>query len=603
MQEGDFPNPCQVKPNLDSALEAICLKAMALKPSDRYAAPRDLAEDIEHWLGDEPVSAMPEPITVKAGRWMRRHKPLVSGAAASLFVGLIALGVGAVWYEIQQAEAERKQVVADAEADRKQALADMEAARKQKIAEEKIREAVDQARKTRDELHKILKKPGGVHELLNQPERWQAQIKSARADWQRAIDNVEAAADPQWTDQVKLLHKELARDQADYDLAMRLEKIRLDKIMVSEGRKSDKGASKQYAAAFAKAGLTPVVGRQKAVALLIRQSAIKDQLVAALDDWARYETTPHLLLEVARLADPDPWCEKARNPDLWENKQAIENLVKEAQIGEGALARLSPQILGLVGALLPKGQARVSWLRMAQGLYPADFWVTLSLASSLREAKNYPEAVAFCRVALAIRPNSSAVYNNLGNTLHDQRNLPAAIDAFKKALAIDPQFSYAWNGLGAALSDQKNLPAAINAFKKALAIDPQLDIGWSNLGNALRDQRNLPAAIDACHKAIAINPQFASAWNNLGNALCDQKNMPAAIDAYNKALDIDPELARAWSNLSAALRTKRICRRPLMPAIKPSPSIRRTPAPGITLVLPCGIKRTCPRPSTPTKKP
>jgi eukaryotic-like serine/threonine-protein kinase len=91
IKRGDYPRPRQVNAEVPTALEAICLKAMALKPADRYATPMLLADDIEHWLADEPVSAMPEPITVKAGRWARKHKPLVSGTAASLLVGLIAV--------------------------------------------------------------------------------------------------------------------------------------------------------------------------------------------------------------------------------------------------------------------------------------------------------------------------------------------------------------------------------------------------------------------------------------------------------------------------------------------------------------------------------
>jgi hypothetical protein len=41
-------------------LEAVCLKAMALKPEDRYGTPRALSDDIEHWLADDPVKAYPE---------------------------------------------------------------------------------------------------------------------------------------------------------------------------------------------------------------------------------------------------------------------------------------------------------------------------------------------------------------------------------------------------------------------------------------------------------------------------------------------------------------------------------------------------------------
>src|SRR6516165_3680893 len=37
---GDFPPVRQIKPDVDPALEAICLKAMALNPCDRYPSPR-----------------------------------------------------------------------------------------------------------------------------------------------------------------------------------------------------------------------------------------------------------------------------------------------------------------------------------------------------------------------------------------------------------------------------------------------------------------------------------------------------------------------------------------------------------------------------------
>jgi tetratricopeptide (TPR) repeat protein/serine/threonine protein kinase len=563
VQRGDFPRPRQIKPDVHPALEAICLKAMALKSEDRYASPRVLADDLERWLGDEPVSALPEPMTVKVGRWMRRHKPLVSGVAAALLVGVIALSAGAIWYESQQAETARKEALAQAETDRKEALVLVETARKQAIADEKVRRGLEQARQTRAELHKVLKQPGGVQALLNQPARWQAQLKSARADWQRANDHAEAAVGPQWTNLLKTLDKELTRDQADYDLALRLEKIRLDRATVVKGNFNFALAQQEYPAAFAEAGLTPAPGRQKEVALLIRQSAIKDQLLAALDDWAYCEqlaNNPELtrrLLEVARLTDPDPWRNKVRDPDLWSDEPAIVKLVQKAQTDGAFLARLSPQMLDEVSLMLPKGKTEETWLRTAQTLHPADFWINYRLAYLLAEKKDNLEAAGFYRVALAVRPNSAAVYNGLGNALRNQKDLPAAIDAYKKALAIDPKFELAWTNLGLALRDQKDLPAAIDACKKALAIDPENTRAYNSLGLALQDQKALPAAIDAYKKALAIDPQYVIAWHNLGSTLHDQKDLPAAIDAYEKALAIDPQYAPAWNNLGNALQDQK----------------------------------------------
>lgn len=89
---GDFPPPRRLKAKVPRALEAICLKAMARRPTDRYASPLELASDLEHWLADEPVSAYREPLSTQAGRWVRRHKTLVAASAvlvASALVGLL----------------------------------------------------------------------------------------------------------------------------------------------------------------------------------------------------------------------------------------------------------------------------------------------------------------------------------------------------------------------------------------------------------------------------------------------------------------------------------------------------------------------------------
>src|SRR5262249_20476715 len=58
----------------------------------RYPSPRDLADDLEHWLADEPVSAWPEPWKVKTRRWVIRHRTSVAGAAGALIVAAVSLG-------------------------------------------------------------------------------------------------------------------------------------------------------------------------------------------------------------------------------------------------------------------------------------------------------------------------------------------------------------------------------------------------------------------------------------------------------------------------------------------------------------------------------
>jgi serine/threonine-protein kinase len=90
----EFPPPRQVNPRAPRALEAVCLKAMASKPEDRYATARVLAAEVEHWLADEPVTAYREPLVDRARRWGRRNRPLVASGVVLLATGVVGLSVG-----------------------------------------------------------------------------------------------------------------------------------------------------------------------------------------------------------------------------------------------------------------------------------------------------------------------------------------------------------------------------------------------------------------------------------------------------------------------------------------------------------------------------
>ncbi len=93
LQKGEIPHPRSVNPAVPKPLEAICRKAMALQPEDRYASVRALAADVTRWLDDAPVSAFREPFSARLGRWIRRHPRLVSATVAAVLVGQVAIGL------------------------------------------------------------------------------------------------------------------------------------------------------------------------------------------------------------------------------------------------------------------------------------------------------------------------------------------------------------------------------------------------------------------------------------------------------------------------------------------------------------------------------
>jgi formylglycine-generating enzyme required for sulfatase activity len=87
---GDFRRPREARPGVPRALEAVCLKAMALKPADRYTSARALADDLRRWLAGEPVSAFREPVWDLARRFLARHKLPAATAAGGLAVAAVA---------------------------------------------------------------------------------------------------------------------------------------------------------------------------------------------------------------------------------------------------------------------------------------------------------------------------------------------------------------------------------------------------------------------------------------------------------------------------------------------------------------------------------
>lgn len=104
IQAGDVDPPRQVRQQVPAPLEAVCLKAMSLKASDRYASASDIADEIEKWLADEPVSAYRESVWKRAQRRVRRHPTLTGSTVAAVAMGLVALVIGltAVSFKNQQ---------------------------------------------------------------------------------------------------------------------------------------------------------------------------------------------------------------------------------------------------------------------------------------------------------------------------------------------------------------------------------------------------------------------------------------------------------------------------------------------------------------------
>src|SRR5262249_8211332 len=161
-------------------------------------------------------------------------------AVAGLVLGfLVALGTVAGW------------ALRDREAREREAA--QEAARKLALTEEDIRQALGRAGSRRAELHAALKNQGGGQELLNQPARWELFLRTAQAELTQA-ERLKAGAGGELAAEVvealARLGQQFAGDEADYRLAVRLEKIRSDRANSVKVGFDYRAAAEEYPRAF-----------------------------------------------------------------------------------------------------------------------------------------------------------------------------------------------------------------------------------------------------------------------------------------------------------------------------------------------------------------
>jgi tetratricopeptide (TPR) repeat protein len=107
-----------VNPAASRALEAVCRKAMARQPANRYAGAAELATDVQRWLADEPVLALREPWPDRAARWARRHRPAVAATATTVLTVVVALSVSTALLWTEERKTAAQKVAADEQRDR-----------------------------------------------------------------------------------------------------------------------------------------------------------------------------------------------------------------------------------------------------------------------------------------------------------------------------------------------------------------------------------------------------------------------------------------------------------------------------------------------------
>ncbi len=85
-----IPSPAEFRKDLPTDLGAICMKALAKEPRDRYVTCQALADDLRRWLDGEPIRARQQGVIERARRWVRTE-PRLAALSGGLLAALLVI--------------------------------------------------------------------------------------------------------------------------------------------------------------------------------------------------------------------------------------------------------------------------------------------------------------------------------------------------------------------------------------------------------------------------------------------------------------------------------------------------------------------------------
>jgi tetratricopeptide (TPR) repeat protein len=318
----------------------------------------------------------------------------------------------------------------------------------------------------------------------------------------------------------------------------------------------------------------------------VRESAVRDQLVAALDRllWAEKSAD---IRAVLRAVDPDGCRDPIRDAVLAGDAARVKELARRAEalaqppgfmavLGEDEtidvgqrrtlLAAALRRHPGELGLLMTMGityhdpdrsrwaDERARWFQAAVSAHPDSPTAHTNLGTALRDKEDLDGAVAEHQKAIRLGPSNAFLHNNLGIALQDKGDLSGAVAEFKEAIRLEPLDGTPHNNLGVALKVMGDLDGAVTEYREAARLAPKKASPHTNLGNALRDRGDLDRAVAEYREAIHLDPTDGAPHTNLGNILKDRGDLGGAITEYREAIRLDPRHALLHSNLGVALK-------------------------------------------------
>lgn len=496
--EAEPVSPRKLDPSLSRDLETICLKSLAKSPSGRYQSAALLADDLVRWLNGETILARPTNSIEKAWKWCRR-KPVAAGLMATVILAtVLSFFVALLVNERRYADAENR------------------------AKNESLLLSVESGLQS-------------VRKYLTDDD-----YGSAKSELQRVSGLVSGLQDQdEWLNAVQHLSNQL-NAISDFEIA-RVQRCGMPSCQFDYANYSPMEILQDLSLDIRNA--SPAV-----LANQISEEDIKDEIIAALDDWAwvlsecsfdQYREYLPKIVQTCNLLDPEPTRIEIRNSLV--DGQNVEDVAIPDISSESLSQMQPPAILFLANTLVRarKLEPAVELLQRSAVIYPNDFWINLRLSEITRMlGKPYQNLTrTHLEVARALRPTNHVILNNLASLYVDSGNDEMAKQMLVFAIQKNPSDPNLRHSLAIAEFDQNQNSVNVEPMYEATIKDfPNFVQSYINLAilKIRRDQ------LDEAEKLLNMAYEIQS-------KKCDVPS-PDHADLHNLALILMTQAKMAQSN-------------------------------------------------------
>jgi tetratricopeptide (TPR) repeat protein/serine/threonine protein kinase len=521
---------------LHGELDWIVMKALEKDRSRRYETATAFAADVLRYLSDEPVQACPPSAWYRFRKYARRNRVVLTTTAVVVAALLVGTGVS-VWQAVVATQA-------------------LQAETKARADETAARDAFDQDKdKQRARINSEIS--GALVELTALQGKIQAAGPAEINKWADALRDgrnraeglaANSLADPREAQKLRELLKAVNRVEKDRRIEARLEEFRIRRMLYGRANGPNEDT---YAAIFRDYGIPIVDLDDKEAVQRIGDSAIKDSLVAALDDWAGLDyrvVGPHnKQLRIARLVvEKNRWHREyfdallGSSNDLGKDRHRLSELARQPE----ALEQPPGTIRMLAVRLWFNWEATVDLLRKAQVRHPTDPLLNLELGWTLgksAQVANQREATVYYRIAFALRPDSKYILEQLGKHLLQAGELDEAIAIYQEQIRRPDDFGDVWLVLLAAHRRKGDWEGILRTSRELAAKNPNDPLARCGIGMVLVEKGDFDAGIAEFEKVLRNGLDLWHEYEGgvhaaLGWALERKGKLDEALKAYQDAI-------------------------------------------------------------------